>query len=235
MAEQVLTDVGIWIAGVSYAGVSNSVGIEVSADTPEKTVFKDEWRTRAEGGLKTSKFSLDGFFDTVITDEAQFASLGTERNVMVVPAGMTPGALAYIVPVTVSGHKLSGSVGDLLAFTYASEGDGQAYRAQVMDIRDSLTVLTPSTRLDLGPIATGQTLHLWVHVNRIAGTLRVRLRSADSEANLTTTMRADSMNLTATGLTLLSVAGPITDEWWFLQYTPVGTTDFDAASAFVIE
>ena len=42
MPEQVLIDVGIWIEGVSYAGVSNSVGVEVSVDTPEKTVFKDK-------------------------------------------------------------------------------------------------------------------------------------------------------------------------------------------------
>ena len=89
MPTLVLKDVGIWIDGLSYAGVSNAISLEVSADTPEATVFKDEWKTRAEGGLKSAAFSLDGFFDE--TDAAQFESLGNERSVLAVPAGMTAG------------------------------------------------------------------------------------------------------------------------------------------------
>ena len=46
LPEQVLKDVGIWIAGRSYAGVSNSVSLETSADTPESTNFAGEFRTR---------------------------------------------------------------------------------------------------------------------------------------------------------------------------------------------
>ena len=44
---------------------------------------------------------------------------------MIVPAGQDAGDVAYIVPVAVSGHELGGSIGELLAFTYAAEGDGQ--------------------------------------------------------------------------------------------------------------
>ena len=62
MPTLVLKDVGIWINGLSYAGVSNSISLEVSANVPEKTVFKGEWREKAEGGLKSAAFSLDGFF-----------------------------------------------------------------------------------------------------------------------------------------------------------------------------
>ena len=38
MATLVLKDVGIWIDGLSYAGVSNAISLEGSADTPEKTL-----------------------------------------------------------------------------------------------------------------------------------------------------------------------------------------------------
>ena len=56
-----LKDVGIWIGGVSFAGVSNSVSLDLSADVPESlTVFKGEWRRRAEGGLKTSSLLAGG-------------------------------------------------------------------------------------------------------------------------------------------------------------------------------
>ncbi len=212
MAEQVLIDVGIWIAGVSYAGVSNSVGVKVSADTPEKTVFKGGWRTRAEGGLKTSAFSLEGFFDTVITDEAQFASLGTERSVMVVPAGMTPGDVAYIVPVAVSGHQLSGSVGDLLAFTYAAEGDGPAVRAQMFGVREGVDSAVTIQRKGLFPSVTpaiGDKIDVWLHVERTsaAGTMQVELRSSATQTGGTTITR-DTVGITDTGLYMLSYTIP---------------------------
>ena len=165
MAEQVLKNVGIWIEGYSFAGVSNSLTIEPTLETPESTTFDSgDWREYAEGGLKGVSFSLEGFFDE--RDEQQFESLGQERSVMCVPAGQMPGDVALVIPVRVSGHALSGSVGELLAFTYAGEGDGETVRGQVFDIQEGVTADNTSTRLNLGPIATGETLEVWVHVTR---------------------------------------------------------------------
>ena len=208
MAEQTLKDVGIWIAGRSYAGVSNSVSLETSADTPESTNFAGEFRTRAEGGLKTSALSLEGFFHTDGPDAEQFASLGDERSVMIVPAGQVAGDLAFVVPVAVSAHSpLTGSIGELAAFSYAAEGDGQPFRAQVLDIRENLQSNTVTTRQQLGAIPAGQILHVWVHVTRLSGTLQAQLRSAAS-ATGASTARASANAITSTGLHLLEVPGP---------------------------
>ena len=125
MAEQVLKDVGIWIDGVDYAGVSNSVGIDLTAAAPVSTRFKGGWVRRAAGGLKTAALSMEGFLDTDGPGAAQYASLGTEKSVMIVPAGQVAGDVAFVVPVAVSGHSpLGGGVGELAAWTYAAEGDG---------------------------------------------------------------------------------------------------------------
>ena len=127
MAEQVLTDVGIWIDGVDYAGVSNSVGIDLTAAAPVSTRFKGGWVRRAAGGLKTAALSMEGFLDTDGPGAAQYASLGTEKSVMIVPAGQVAGDVAFVVPVAVSAHSpLGGGVGELAAWTYAAEGDGPA-------------------------------------------------------------------------------------------------------------
>ena len=231
MPERILTDVGVWISGLSYAGVSNSVGIELTADTPESTRFKGNagWRTRAEGGLKSAAFSLGGFFDD--RDADQFASLGTERSVMVVSDGMAAGDVAWIIPVAVSGHQLSGSVGDLLAFTYAAEGDGAAVRAQVLDIRENLRSPTTITRRQLGAIPVGENLHVWAHITRLDGALRIDLRSSASSGGAAT-VRASEIGITDTGLYILSVPGPVTHQWWELVYMPTGASpDFDVAAA----
>ena len=59
-------------------------------------------------------FTLSGFFDTDGPDKEQFNSLGEERSVLVVPAEMTPGAVAWVVPVAVSAHETAGSIGELI-------------------------------------------------------------------------------------------------------------------------
>ena len=231
MPTLVLKDVGIWIDGLSYAGVSNSISLEVSANVPENTVFKGEWREKAEGGLKSAAFSLDGFFDE--TDAAQFASLGNERSVLAVPNGMASGDVAWVVPVAASGHALSGSIGDLLAFAYAAEGDGQTYRAQVMDIRENVSVDVTTPRLDIGPVSAARTLRAWVHVTRIAGSLDLDLRSANSQTGATTS-RATRNGITTTGVYELTFTGTTTNRWWLLDLDVSGAADFDIAAAVAI-
>ena len=230
MPPLVLKDVGIWISGLSFAGVSNSVSLEVSADTPDATVFGNEWMEYAEGGLKSSAFSLEGFYDSL--DAAQFESLGEERSVIIVPAGQSPGDVAFIVPITVSGHALSGSVGELFAFAYAGEGDGPAVWAQVFDIRENETADNVTARVNLGPIATGETLDVWVHVTRRTGRVQIELESASTgTTTFITTRGCPRRASTARGCTSSRSLGPITDEWWQLKYDfNVGSPDFDFRS-----
>ena len=236
MAEQVLKDVGIWIDGVDYAGVSNSVGIDLTAAAPVSTRFKGGWVRRAAGGLKTAALSMEGFLDTDGPGAAQYASLGTEKSVMIVPAGQVAGDVAFIVPVAVSAHSpLGGGVGELAAWTYAAEGDGPASRAQVLDIREGVTADNVTARVNLGPIATGETLEVWVHVTRRAGRVQISVESATNQTTGTATTRGGAAGINTTRVEKYSIAGPVTDEWWQLRYDfSVGSPDFDFASAAAI-
>ena len=240
MAEQTLKDVGIWIEGVSYAGVSNSVSLDLSADTPEATVFKGEWRRRAEGGLKTTAFSLEGFFHTDGPDADQFDSLADERSVMIVPAGQVPGDLAYVVPVAVSGHELGGSIGELVAFTYAGEGDGRPFRAQVFDIRENVNsvVIPPRRQLFTAAPTIGARVDVWLHVARtsMAGTMQAELRSAAFQTGGATSTRAN-VAITGSGLYLLSYTVPdpaITHQWWGLSLSPAANGVYDVAAGVAV-
>ena len=232
MPEQVLTDVGIWIDGLAYAFVSNSVSFEGSADAPEKTTFKGEWRRRAAGGLKTASFSLDGFVDTAGPDAERFEALGDGQSVMVVPAGETPGELAYIIPVTVSAHTpLAGAVGDLATFSYAGEGDGQPARAQVVEIRENIHANHTSSQVQLGAILAGQRMRVFLHATEVtAGDFDVNIRSG-SQGGVTTS-RAFRNTWNSTGMFELTIDGPITHDWWDVHYTGVsGAFDMAVAAA----
>ena len=239
MAKLVLTDVGIWIEGDSYAGVSNSVGVDTTADAPESTNFESgKWRDYEEGGLKVSSLSLGGFFDAEETDKQQFESLGKERSVLIVPDGKNPGDVARVVPVVASAHGISGSIGDLVGFAYAAQGDGRPLRAFVMDIRSGIDSDVDQARQDFGAIPVGHVQKVFLHVKRRSGTLRVDLMSAAAMAGGTVTQRVQTLNIVETGIYELVVQSgalnPVNDEYWFLRYDVSGANpDFDVAAASI--
>ena len=173
--------------------------------------------------------SLDGFFDE--TDAAQFESLGNERSVLAVPDTMLAGDVAWIVPVAVSAHALSGSVGELFGFAYAAEGDGPTVRGQVMDIREGLTADAVTPRLDVGPVSAARTLRAFVHIVRRTGSLDLTLRSSTVQTGGASTFRASRNGIMASGLYELTFTGATTNRWWFLDYDIAGTSDFDIAAA----
>ena len=234
MAETVLIDCGIWIDGNDFAGESNEVGFAPEVDTPEDTNFKSGgWREYVEGGLKTSGVTLGGFFNTL--DAERFDSLGNERTVMLVPAGQSAGDVAWVVPVRVSSHGNSGSVGELLTFAYAAQGDGLPYRAQVLDIREGVTADVTAGRVQIGAVAADETFRVWVHVARHGGRVDLDLRSAGGMVGGAGTSQATLDDINATGLYELSVDGPVADEWWFLHYDITGAaSDLDIAAAAAI-
>ena len=233
MPEQVLKNVGIWIDGRDLAGVSNSVGVSLEAEAPEKTNFKSGgWRERAEGGLKTSSFSLEGYYDIGEIDAAQFASIGQAGSAMIAPAGELPGNLAYVIPYEAQAWEPGASVGELMGFTFAGEGDGEPHRGSVLDIRETVSASVSTPRQNLGAVPADQHIVAWVHVQVNGGMLDIDLVSAAAQAGGAVADRARRLGISATGLYLLQAPGPITDAYWGLVLTPHGAgPDFDVAVA----
>ena len=144
-----------------------------------------------------------------------------------------PGDLAYVVPVAVSGHELGGSIGELVAFTYAAEGDGKPFRARVLEIRENIHASHTSAQVQLGAIPAGQRMRVFVHATEVNnGDLDINIRSG-SQGGVTTS-RAFRNNWAATGFFELTIDGPITHDWWDVHYTSVSGA-FDMAVAVVIE
>ena len=229
----VLKDVGIWIEGIDIAGVSNSVGFNATATTPESTTFKNEgWMDHEAGGIKSSALSYAGYVPLGEIDKEMFESLATKGISTIAPIGNAFGNVAYVVPYVESEFAQSGSIGELLAFTFAAAGDNAPYRAQVFDVREGIAASATTARRQLGAIPSGQTLHLWTHVAHNAGMLEIDLFSAAAAAGGVVALQARRSSIAGTGLYVLSVDGPVTDEYWEMVYTPTGTTpDFDVSAA----
>ena len=237
MAERTLTDAGIWISGYDLAGVSNSVTLNASVALLDRSTFADEGWTKRAAGLRTSAFTLSGFFDTDGPDAEQFNSIGQERSVLVAPGGEDAGDLAYVVPVAVSSHETSGSIGELVAFSYAAEGDGKPERVEVFDIREGVDSVagTPRQELFAAAPAIGQKVDVWLHAERtsMAGMMQAELQSAAAETGGASVARA-TVAIADSGLYLLSYTVPdpaIKDQWWSLSLTPASGGVYDIAAA----
>ena len=108
-------------------------------------------------------------------------------------------------------------------------------RAQVFDMREDVTADNVTARVNLGPIAAGETLDVWVHVTRRAGRVQISVESAPNQTTGTATTRGGAAGIDTTRLEKYSIVGPVTDEWWQLRYDfSVGSPDFDFASAAAI-
>lgn len=234
MATTVLTNVGIWIDGRDYAGVRNQVGLELTADAPEATVFKDSWRSRAAGGLKMSAFSLEGFFDQSLLDQADFDRLASAGSAMIAPAGQTVGDVAFVVPLVQSAYTTGASIGEILPVTMAAEGDGEAHRGDVFEVRDGLINTISGGYVTLDPIGAGDELVLWAHVQVNGdGHMNLELRSRPTQTTGTQTQRAIRLGITQTGVYELRVHGPVSDRAWHLLYALAGGSNrnFEVAAA----
>ena len=237
MSAQTLRDLGIWIDGYDFTGLSNECSPEFTAEAPETTTFRPRggYRTRAAGGLKTSSLSMGGWVDYLdpaagLIEQAQLA---TDASVMLIPGGFLPGAVAYIMPVLKSGLSKGSSVGELLGWSWASEGQGKPNRAQVMDVRHNVTSLTRTGGRNFGMVPVGQNLEVWIHAERIGtGNLQIQLGSTVAGTG-TPTSRGAAQTITDTGLVKLIFPGDaaVTDAYWHLSYTPGANGDWDVAAA----
>ena len=95
-----------------------------------------------------------------------------------------------------------------MAFTFAGEGDGEPVRGQVFDVREDASADDTTTRLNLGAIATGETLEVWVHITRRTGRVQIELESATTGTTTFITTRDVEAGINSTRLHKFSVAWP---------------------------
>ena len=117
-------------------------------------------QSRSEGGLKTAGLSLEGWYDRGDIDLAQFSSLGNDGSAMIAPAGQTAGDVAYVVPYAANAWEPGASVGELMAFTFAGEGDGEVCGPRCSTCGRGSAADVTVARRQLGAVAAGRRLSL---------------------------------------------------------------------------
>lgn len=133
MAEVVLTDAFISIAGNDVSDHFTSLSLEFTAEEQQSTAFGDEWHQR-EGGLKDWSISgdINADFDSGQIDQLMFAALGTKPAIVIRPDKSTALGVnnpEYRGSAVMTGYNpLGNSVGDLATGSVSLVGAGAATR-----------------------------------------------------------------------------------------------------------
>jgi hypothetical protein len=232
MALEVFTDAVVLFGQWNLSGDSNDVKVERKVDMKESTRW-GATEHRFQAGLMELEASGKGMlqFDDSATPKAVdyfYTTVGTEK-VMTIAASRADGATAYLGNMISEDRPADFKVGEFGMFDFKFKCAGQHTRGIMGMPLTSRTATGNGTIYQLGALTSVQKMLAALHVTEFVGTsLDVIVYSNDT--NNTTTPTARITFTQATGMTaeFKEVAGAITDTYWYVGWTFVGTS-FKAA------
>lgn len=228
MAEQVLTDAKVWAGQYDFSGSLNSVALSYGADTPEKTSFGDDTHVMIAGGLKTLEIQEEGFVDETAGVGTIFGNLALANIPMSFSAtGGAENDIAFFVQAMFATYSPGGSTGDINAFSVAASANDSLIRGVVIANEENAIASGDSTGFQLGAIAAGEELQVAIHVLAGSGTLDIDIVSDDNSGFTTEVVQLSATQATGATSEYLTLAGPVTDDWWRANWTiGGGSPDF---------
>jgi hypothetical protein len=238
MTAQILKNVRIFSGGADLTGASNK--IEVAAEVEEKDVTTwgsvdangDLWK-EVMGGLASAKISAGGFWeagDTSKVDDDAWAALGGAGAWTVFPNSLTGavGAVALTTNMLRSNYQLLGGIGDVAPWTQSGTSTSPLLRGVGLHPPGTARTATGSGTAVLHvAVSATQRLYAALHVLSVAGTaaptITVKIQSDDNSGFTSATDVLTFTAATARGSQFSSVAGPITDTYYRVNYTITGT------------
>lgn len=228
MAVQVLTDALVLVNGADLSGNSNKVSVDASVEELDSTTFASGGWHEKVGGLASSEFMVEGFWDvgtTVKPDNRLWTDLGTVAAWTATPAAAV-GTVAYFGNVLSGSYGVGGEVGTLAPFAARGMGSGRITRGELLHSPGAARTTTGTTTgVQLGALSSAQAMRAALHVCSVAGTtptLDVTLQSSATQGGSYTDRITFS---TASDVTseIGSYAGAQTNTWWRVSYTIAGT------------
>jgi len=231
MAELgVLKDARIWLGAYEITASMNSVSLRHAVDVKDNTVFGDDTRSEA-AGLRTVTARASGLYAVDGTDEIDDI-LSTNLATVNTPItfGVETGAnneVAYTFQSLQATYEWGASVGDLPGYDMNASGRGTPLvRGNILQV-GTKTSSSNSGDLQLGAVGASQSLYAAMHVTAVSGTsptLDVTVQSDDAQGAGSPTERLAFTQATAITSEWISLAGPLTDDWFYVTWT-IGGTD----------
>ena len=225
MAELVLLNPKMYVAGLDFSGAYSQHALVMDADSPEFTAFGDTTR-EYKGGLIGVGSEHQGFWDNPVDSDLFTNVAAAARNMTLTPEAGADGDRAFFCQTIGTKYSPGANIGDAYAFSASNQVSGTLTRGLIMGT-GAKTVTGNSTARQLGAVSATQKIRASLHVLAVSGTsptLNVTVRSDDTEGFASPTTRITFPQRTAIGGELLTADGAITDAWWRVTWTIGGTS-----------
>ncbi len=246
MAELVLTDAKVWFDGVDISGHLNAIAFNTGAEILDSTKFGSGGFRQKLAGLKLATFAHEGHFSAGTAtdiDDHLFPRVGSTGLPMTAAAeGGQDGEDAWLLRVAEAEYSpISGAVGEILSISFSGESsDDTLVKGTIMANLTAQTSSASGVARQLGAPSASQEVFAALHVLAASGsspTLDVDIESDDAMGFASATVRGSFAQATAVGSEWLApIAGPITDDWWRINFAIAGgTPSFDFTVAIGIQ
>lgn len=230
MAPLTFSNVKLWTGGYDLTAYASECALEWSRDAIDKTAFGATARARM-AGLQSVAFSHAGFYESGTTGQVETvlsANQGVSNRVITVTSsGGVVGDTAYTFRAT-QGEltPFGGSVGEANKYRLSAVGEDSPLVRGIIAESRTVTAAGTGTLRQLGTLSATQKLYVATHVTAISGTaaIEIDIRSDDHAGATSVTTRAFTTTpLAAVGDDWLTVSGPVTDDYWRVDWTITGT------------
>lgn len=228
-----LRDAKIYLDKYDLSGDHNMVTLNVECNAVPNTTFGSTTET-AEAGLFKNAASGQVLvtYGAGEVDDVLFGKIAVANTpITISPDGGNAGEVAYFMQALQAAYTpIDGTVGDLHVAKWAAQGDGgkRMVRGTIFyDASSTFATTGSSSVIALGAVSSSQRLFAALHVISASGTSPTLTVTVKSDAASDMASPATPLTFTqATAATaeLISVAGPITDEYYRVDLTVGGTS-----------
>lgn len=224
----IIKDAKVYLGEKDISGDLNTVALSYEAEMQDDTAMGDDTRSN-KPGLTNVGVAMEGFVesDDAIEDLLWDKFTVAGEVLTVAPETGAAGETAFSFKSLIATYTPGGTVGDLLSFSSDANGTGSLYKGTVMET-GAKTVTANGTARQLGAAAAGQKVYASLHVLAVSGTnptLDVIVQSDDASGFAAPTARITFGQMSDIGAELLTLDGPITDDWWRVRFEIGGTGD----------
>lgn len=229
MSTDILSGYKLYVGDFDLSGNINALGASDSAQLKDATTIADTVVIN-KGGLKVFTFSHQGFWDSDI-DAQLFSNLGISDIPMIyAPGNGADGQICHMLKTVQGEYNPAPKVGEMYGFSYSGVAD-QKVRGTIMANLASQASSANGTARQLGAVSAIQSVYATLHVLAASGsspTLDATVNSDDAEGFPSTTQRIAFTQATGITSQWSSLIGPITDDWWRIEFTiGGGSPSFD--------
>lgn len=227
MANFVIKDGKVFLAGYDLSGDANAIAIDYSAEAMDVTCLGNDTHTRI-GGLKAVTAQVEGYYNPE-SDDVLVDRIGVSDVPMTAcPQDANEGSRAYFFRTMLASYSPGGSVGEVMTFSVSAEASGGELVQGTMLLNGTKTASGDGAGQQLGDVTAEQQLFAALHVTAVgdaAATLTVKVQSDDNAGFLTPIDRITFTGTSAIGAEYATpVDGAIADTYWRVVWTITGGT-----------